>query len=133
MDPASWPLIQTFGAERFLAESSRARLLLANEAEARALSGDTDALSAARRLSSVYEAVCVKRGPAGALVIEKGLEYEPLEPSPVMSVDSTGAGDAFDGVFIAALAGGAGVHEALRPACDAGATCASSDEVWPER
>src|SRR5437899_674833 len=38
VDAASWPLIESFGADRFLSETRTANLLLANEAEARSLS-----------------------------------------------------------------------------------------------
>src|SRR4029453_6956539 len=43
------------------------------------------------------------------------------EGEPVVEADPTGAGDAFDGVFLAALATGASPGEALRGACAPGA------------
>ncbi len=46
--------------------------------------------------------------------------------------DPTGAGDAFDGVFLAAAARGASPAEALRRASAAGARVVQSLETWPE-
>ncbi|HEU4529322.1 MAG TPA: PfkB family carbohydrate kinase, partial [Actinomycetota bacterium] len=50
----------------------------------------------------------------------------------VREVDPTGAGDAFDGVFLASLARGASPAEALRRACRAGALQVSSLRSWPD-
>jgi len=55
-------------------------------------------------------------------------------PAPeITEVDPTGAGDAFDGVFLATLAAGGAPGEALRRACEAGAQCAAQQARWPER
>ena len=50
---------------------------------------------------------------------------------PISEVDATGAGDAFDGVLLAALARGSGPEAALRRACHAGALVAASADTWP--
>jgi sugar/nucleoside kinase (ribokinase family) len=50
----------------------------------------------------------------------------------VVEADPTGAGDAFDGVFLAALATGASPGEALRAACAAGARVAAGPDLWPK-
>ena len=50
---------------------------------------------------------------------------------PVVEVDATGAGDAFDGVLLAALARGDEHEAALRRACHAGALVAASEDTWP--
>ena len=51
---------------------------------------------------------------------------------PIIEVDATGAGDAFDGVLLAALARG---ERPVRPrserACHAGALVAASADTWP--
>jgi 2-dehydro-3-deoxygluconokinase len=53
------------------------------------------------------------------------------EGEPVVEADPTGAGDAFDGVFLAALATGASPGDALRAACAAGARVAAGPDLWP--
>ena len=52
---------------------------------------------------------------------------------PVTEVDATGAGDAFDGVLLAALARGEQPEAALARACHAGALAASSADTWPSK
>ena len=46
-------------------------------------------------------------------------------------IDPTGAGDAFDGVLLAALARGADPQDALERACRAGTMVAASEDTWP--
>lgn len=129
VDAASWPLLEAYGPERFLAATRPATVLLANEREAEALTGLTGE-AAAKELGAHYRLVCVKRGAAGALLVEGGLlTNRPAEP--VEASDPTGAGDAFDGVFLAALARGADPREALEEACRAGARAAASPHLWP--
>jgi sugar/nucleoside kinase (ribokinase family) len=129
VDPASWPLVEAFGAERFLRETEPANAILANELEARALTG-REGEAAARALAERYAIAVVKLGARGALVCAGGEVLE--EPAdPVAEIDPTGAGDAFDGVFLASLARGAGLREALRAACHAGAVQVSSARSWP--
>ncbi len=131
VDAASWPLLQAFGPERFLEATSRATVLFANAREAEVLAGPDPAL-AARRLARRYEVVCVKLGRRGAVLAgPRGSVWRPAEA--VEEVDPTGAGDAFDGVFLAALAAGRSPETALAAACAAGAHAAASPELWPER
>lgn len=65
--------------------------------------------------------VLVTQGPAG-VVLAQGDRRErfPGHPAP-MVVDTTGAGDTFNGVLAAWLAGGAGLDDAIRAAVVAGA------------
>jgi sugar/nucleoside kinase (ribokinase family) len=130
VDPASWPLVETFGAERFLDETKPANVLLANELEARTLTGEEDE-QAARALGKRYELAVVKLGARGAIACVDGEVLE-VSAEPVVEVDPTGAGDAFDGVFLASLALGASPREALERACHAGALQVSSLRSWPE-
>jgi len=51
----------------------------------------------------------------------------------VAEKDPTGAGDAFNGVLLAALVRGRSPGDALAEACRAGARVAASFETWPER
>lgn len=130
VDPASWPLVEAFGVERFLEETASANTILANELEARALTG-AEPGSAARTLGRRFELACVKLGAGGALLCADGeVIEEPAEP--VEEVDPTGAGDAFDGVLLASLALGDPPRRALRRACHAGALEVASNRAWPE-
>jgi sugar/nucleoside kinase (ribokinase family) len=86
---------------------------------------------AVRALGERYRVACVKRGAAGALMVLDGALHE-ASVDAVDERDPTGAGDAFDGVLLAALARGTEPEEALRLACHAGALVASSASVWPD-
>lgn len=129
VDAASWPLLAAYGVERFLADTARANVLLANEREARTLTGREGA-EAARALGGGRIAA-VKLGARGAVVCVEGEVLEqPAEET--LERDPTGAGDAFDGVLLAELARGVGLPEALERACHAGALQVSSERGWPE-
>ena len=130
VDPASWPLVEAFGVERFLLETEPANVILANELEARTLTGE-DGERAARALATRYETAVVKRGSRGAVACAGGRVFEaPAEP--VVEVDPTGAGDAFDGAFLASLVRGEDLADALLAACHAGALQVSSVRSWPD-
>jgi sugar/nucleoside kinase (ribokinase family) len=129
VEASSWPLVEAYGASRFLEATAAATLLLANEDEARSLTR-LDAEAAAKELSDRYAAVCVKLGEAGVLYASGGRLIH--ASAPVIELrDTTGAGDAFDGAFLAAVAGGASVEDALDAGCRAGAEAAASDDAWP--
>jgi ribokinase len=96
-------------------------VLTPNEPEAAALSGEADPDAAARALTHRTGApVVVTIGPAGALLAD-GDALERIPAPKVEAVDTTGAGDAFNGALAAALAGGAGVADAVRTAISAAA------------
>ncbi|GIF78524.1 sugar kinase [Asanoa siamensis] len=64
--------------------------------------------------------VVLKLGADGALLWHEGTVTE-VKPHPCTPVDSTGAGDAFDGAFMASLTAGATPTEAAHHAAIAGA------------
>ncbi|MFF0485398.1 carbohydrate kinase family protein [Streptomyces sp. NPDC004435] len=124
VDPASAGFLAELGPERFLAAVEGASLLLPNADEARLLTGAADAEAAARELSRRIPLVVVTLGAAGALVAEAGAVTARVTAPPVAPerrVDSTGAGDAFTGTFLAALLAGADPAEAASAGCAAGA------------
>lgn len=84
-------------------------LLLANEDEARVLTGYDDPEQAARDLGNRFGEAVVKCGAAGA-VHSSGAATPARE---VEVIDSTGAGDAFAAGFLAARLAGAAVEDAL--------------------
>ena len=130
VEAASWPLVEAFGAEVFFEATQRATVVLANEREARVLTGSTGE-DAARVLGERYPVAAVKLGAAGAVVVADGRVHR-APGELVHEVDPTGAGDAFDGVLLGALARGTGMDEALGRACHAGALVAASARTWPE-
>ena len=102
-------------------------LLTPNLDEARALAGESDAEAAARALAARTGApVVVTLGAEGALVVDR--ESVDRIPAPhVEVVDTTGAGDAFNGALAYELAGGAALLDAVRAAIAvaAASTCAA--------
>ncbi|MCU4744003.1 ribokinase [Natronoglomus mannanivorans] len=119
----------------------RVDYLTPNEHEARTLAGleggdgkeeeVTDDETVARALLELgSETVVLTRGGAGALLVTAdGVERVPTPEVDV--VDTTGAGDSFNGALAVALAEGFEDHEAVRFACAAGALAVTEAEVVP--
>lgn len=86
-------------------------VFLPNEAEALAISGETDVERAGRELSACGPLVVVKRGEDGAMVFKGQQSWRirgnELSDLPVTIVDAVGAGDNFDAGFSRLLAAGA--------------------------
>ena len=130
VDAASWPLLRDLGPGRFLDAVAPSTVLLLNGKEAETLAGP-DPETAAAKLAERFALVAVKLGSQGVVVATTdGVRRYPVEP--VEEADPTGAGDAFDGVLLASLAGGASEEDALREACDAGRAVVMTTETWPE-
>lgn len=121
VDPASAGFIAHLGADRFLAAADGVGVLLPNADEARLLTGVPDAEKAAAELSRRFPLVVVTLGPDGALVASDGAVTARVPPEPARAVDSTGAGDAFNGAFLATLLTGADPVTAAAAGCRAGA------------
>ncbi|MFD9357424.1 carbohydrate kinase family protein [Streptomyces sp. NPDC060031] len=124
VDPASAGFLAALGPERFLDAVAGIDVLLPNEDEARLLAGLPEPAGAARaaaELSRRVPLVVVTRGAAGALVAEGGRVTAEVAAETARAVDSTGAGDAFTGGFLAALLAGAGPARAAGAGCRAAA------------
>ncbi|MFI8765982.1 carbohydrate kinase family protein [Streptomyces sp. R-07] len=121
VDPASAGFLAELGTDRFLAAAEGAGTLLPNADEARSLTGCGEPESAAAELSRRFPLVVVTLGAAGALVAEGGTVTARVTAPPVRPVDSTGAGDAFTGAFLAARLAGADPVRAAEAGCRAGA------------
>lgn len=90
-------------------------ILTPNESEAFLLSGEsTPEAAAASLLKCGPETVIITLGEAGALVAEKGRAMQRVAGFRVEAVDTTAAGDAFNGGLAAALARGEALPEAVR-------------------
>lgn len=121
VDPASTGFLAELGVERFLAAVDGVDVLLPSEGELRLLEPAGGLKEAAAKLSRRFRAVVVKRGAEGALVAREGEVTATIPALPTTAVDSTGAGDAFTGAFLASRLGGAGLGEAAAEGCRAGA------------
>ncbi|MEU0401284.1 sugar kinase [Streptomyces sp. NPDC006197] len=121
VDPASAGFLAELGADRFLTAAEGAGTLLPNADEARSLTGCGEPEAAAAELSRRFPLVVVTLGAAGALVAEGGTVIARVTAPPVRPVDSTGAGDAFTGAFLAARLMGADPVRAAEAGCRAGA------------
>ena len=110
-------------------------IAVVNEIEAAQLSGDSSAAgdpeALARALATQTHRGCVVTlGGAGLVAHIDGHKY--IQPAfPTTAVDTTGAGDAFCGVFTAALASGRSVETALRWGQAAGALAAATPGAQP--
>ncbi|MFF2526226.1 carbohydrate kinase family protein [Streptomyces liangshanensis] len=133
VDPASVAFVEELGVERFLAATTGAETLLPNADEARLLTGLADAGEAAAALSRRVPVAVVTLGAAGALVAEAGEVTARVAPVAALAVDSTGAGDAFTGAYLAARLAGADPPEAAGEGCRAGAAAVTRAGGRPGR
>ncbi|WP_079037065.1 carbohydrate kinase family protein [Streptomyces silaceus] len=121
VDPASAGFLAEADVERFLSAVDGAETLLPSRGEAELLTGLPDPADAAVKLSRRFPAVVVTSGAEGALVARDGELLGRAAAVPARVRDSTGAGDAFTGAFLAARLGGAELREAVTEGCHAGA------------
>ncbi len=89
-------------------------ILFLNEMEACAYADVPSAKEALERFSRPSNTVVVKLGAAGSIASQRGAELVYVEGIEVEAVDTTGAGDAFDGGFLHAWMEGRALDQALR-------------------
>ncbi|MEM0348900.1 MAG: ribokinase [Candidatus Caldarchaeum sp.] len=104
-------------------------IITPNEVEIAAMAGytpgeDIDLVAAAKKYAKYVDNVVVTLGEKGAMVVS-GDDVKHVKAPHVKAVDSTGAGDAFNGALATALARGYSVLEAVEYACHAGAFLAA--------
>ncbi|WP_106968043.1 carbohydrate kinase family protein [Streptomyces aurantiacus] len=125
VDPASAGFLAGHGVDRFLADAVGVDVLLPSRDEAELLTGLPGPGDAAAELSRRFAEVVVKLGGDGALAARDGA-VRVREPAVRADArDSTGAGDAFTGAFVASRRAGAGLREAVAEGCRAGALAVS--------
>jgi len=100
-----------------------ANAILVDEVEALRLTGSGPE-DAARMLGDRFRLVCVTCGADGAVGVLDG-SLETSRPEPVDNTSPFGAGDAFAAGLLVALAGGAGLRDALEAGCSLGRTVAA--------
>ncbi|WP_328539377.1 carbohydrate kinase family protein [Streptomyces sp. NBC_00344] len=121
VDPASAGFLTDLGVHRFLAMTDGVDVLLPNADEARLLTGLHEPADAAAKLSLHTPLAAVTLGGRGALLAESGAVTARIPPVEAPAVDSTGAGDAFTGGFLAARLAGCDAAAAAEAGCRAGA------------
>ncbi|MET9920593.1 PfkB family carbohydrate kinase [Streptomyces sp. NPDC006435] len=122
VDPASAGFLAELGADRFLTAVEGVDLLLPNADEARILTGLPEPADAAAKLSLLAGRVVVTLGADGALLAAAGAVVRHVPGVRAGgAVDSTGAGDAFTGGYLAAYLSGADDASAVAAGCRAGA------------
>lgn len=95
-----------------------ANVLFSTAEEARAVTGRSPE-AAVQALREHFDVVCIKLGQDGAIAAQ-GDRLERAAAEPVERASSFGAGDAFAGTFLVALARGDSLQRALTLACEAG-------------
>jgi sugar/nucleoside kinase (ribokinase family) len=98
-----------------------AALLTGTEPTCTELTRTDGARTAAAELSRAYDLAVVKLGGAGAVAARDGRVTVRVAGTPTAALDSTGAGDAFAGGFLAARLTGADDRTAVAAGCRAGA------------
>lgn len=121
LDPASAGFLVALGVDRFPALVEGVDVLLPSRDEACLLTGLPDPADAAAELSRGVPLVVVKAGAQGALLARAGRVVARIPAAPATPRDTTGAGDAFTGAFLAALVAGTDAEEAAARGCRAGA------------
>jgi sugar/nucleoside kinase (ribokinase family) len=124
LDPASAGPLAQLGPQSFPDLVAGVDLLFPNADEARLLGGAADAETAAVRLAQRTGAlVVVKRGASGVVLCQDDAVVGRIPAPHAKVVDTTGAGDAFAGAFLAARLAGAEPALAAQAGCAAAARC----------
>ena len=125
VDPG--PLVAEIPRPVLRAAAARCNWWTCNEREARLMTGAANPNDSIRGLAELAgrDGVLVRLGRDGCLLLMRGRDIQRL-PAPSLEVaDTTGAGDAHTGTFMAALAAGASPLDAVRRANLAAATAVS--------
>ena len=110
-------------------------VLFPNEAEARALTGETSFERALRKLARWVRVPVIKLGRAGSVAMQSGKVVR-AKSIRVRAIDATGAGDAFNGGFLHGYIEGWPLEDCLRAGNVCGAlatTAAGGSSVIPTK
>jgi len=100
VDPGSAAFLARMEPDAFLHYTEGAAVCFPNRDEAAVLTGETDPLVMAARLTRHYGVVVVKLGGAGCVLATPGQPSILIAAHPAQAIDTTGAGDAFCGAFL---------------------------------
>lgn len=114
VDPCSAGPLAAVGPAAFLAWTRGVDWCCANLDEGRALTGATHPEVVLAGLRGHYNEVALTLGADGALFSGPGADLVRSGADPVQVADTTGAGDAFTGTFLARRLGGDEPEQALR-------------------
>lgn len=134
----AFTLSDTFCIERHhdgfmeLIDSGRIDILFANEAEIKALAGESHFDSAIDAIKDRVELLVVTRSERGAIGIEGGRRVEIAAERVAKVVDTTGAGDLFAAGLLAGRARGTDLETSLRMGAIAAAEVISHYGARPE-
>jgi ribokinase len=122
-DPASYQMIREMGHDKFARATASLPIdiLFPNRDEGQALTGETDPPTIAQELYERYNGavIVLKLDKDGCFIMADGhAEHYPTGDRPV--VDATGAGDAFDGAFLASYLRDGDLAQAARFANEIG-------------
>lgn len=117
LDASSAGPLRSLGPERFLAWAKGASFLFCNLEEGSLLTGQEDPESVARALAMVATEAVVTLGPLGALVATPS-SLHMLPAVERGAKDTTGAGDAFGGTYLARRLAGDSIEVAGTAATD---------------
>ncbi|MGW8317233.1 MAG: carbohydrate kinase family protein [Bacteroidales bacterium] len=102
-------------------------IFLPNDQEAMAITQTEDYRMAGKQLSQIIPIVVIKRGKEGATVFTQGKEFNTTVSDhwkgEVQLVDTTGAGDSFDGGFLYEWLRGAPMEQCLKTGIHCGTSC----------
>jgi sugar/nucleoside kinase (ribokinase family) len=99
VDAGSAGFLEDFGAKRFLSAIAGVDLLFPSLDEGKVLTGLDDPAAIAQKLAKSFPVVALTLGTAGVIIAGEG-EAVFLEVVPALTVDPTGAGDAFCAGFL---------------------------------
>lgn len=122
VDCSSAAPLRRMGPEAFFDATKGADVLFANGDEAHALTGSSDPAVFAEALAARYPKSIVTLGSTGACLVQRGVPAVLVPPRDAVVVDTTGAGDAFTGAFLAAWLHGAEPSSAIETGLVAAAT-----------
>ena len=131
VDPCSAGPLAAVGRAEFLAWTEGVDWCCANLDEGRALTGASRPEEILARLRRHYREVALTLGAEGALFSGPGTELLHCPADRVAVVDTTGAGDAFTGTFLARRLGGEEPGQALRAALAAAARVVAAPGARP--
>jgi sugar/nucleoside kinase (ribokinase family) len=134
VDPASYSFLQEVGCAQFRGWTRGARICFPNTDEAAVLASTRDLDTQLERLTRTYEIVVVKRGAEGAAAAVAGSPERWFVAAPAVDVaDTSGAGDAFFGGFLAAHLRGEPIEACLRRGVAAGSHAVTTLGARPDR